>query len=337
MKKKNKNTPYDDVFRTLLEKSTGFVIPVINEIFKTSYPMTEDICLVANEHFTSVKGGHKKRITDSQIKIQNHYYHLECESKSKDIIVLRMIEYDFETAFSHQRKEHGEYFLDFPYSAVIFLRRAASIPKFMTVNISFPDGQKVKYKLPSIKVQEYTKDEIFEKQLYFFIPYYIMRYEKQISDIDKNEEKLKELVEDYEDIYERLSVLEKNEVIQEDYLYNLIELTDMLIDVVAEEADNVRREVKYMGGRVLKLKSDKIVRKIQKERDKGRAKGRAEGRVEGRRIGIRESEKRNFRLVTILLKEKKYDELEEAAKNEDYRNELYEKYQIEIPKLHGDK
>lgn len=278
--------------------------------------MEEDISLMANEHFTSIKGGHKKRITDSQIKIQNHYYHLECESKSKDIIVLRMVEYDFETALSHQRKEQGEYFLDFPYSAVIFLRKAASIPEFMVVNVSFPDGQKVKYKLPSIKVQEYTKDEIFEKELYFFIPYYIMRYEKQISDIDKDEEKLKKLVEDYEDIYERLSILEKNEVIQDDYLHNLIELTDMLIDVVAEEADNVRREVKYMGGRVLKLKSDKIVRKIQKGIDKGR------------RIGIRESEKRNFRLVTILLKEKKYDELEEAAKNEDYRNKLYEKYQI---------
>lgn len=31
------NTPYDDVFRTLLTDCTALIIPVVNELFHTSY------------------------------------------------------------------------------------------------------------------------------------------------------------------------------------------------------------------------------------------------------------------------------------------------------------
>lgn len=44
-------TPYDDVFRTLLERCQKLIIPVINEVFKTDYDMSEDITLISNEHY----------------------------------------------------------------------------------------------------------------------------------------------------------------------------------------------------------------------------------------------------------------------------------------------
>lgn len=352
-KKRDKNTPYDDVFRTLMKKCTSFVIPVINEVFKTSYSMEEPVTLLANEHFTSVKSGHKKRITDSKMRIQNYHYHLECESKSKKVIVIRMVEYDFEDVIEQPREENEEYFLDFPFSAVIFLRSAPSIPDFMTVNISFPDKQKIKYKLPAVKVQKYTKEELFEKNLLFFIPYYILRYEKSIPDIDKDEGKLEKLVEDYRDIYERLSLLEENKVIDSNELYNLVELTDMLIDVVAEKADNVRREVMHMGGRVLELKSEKILQQglkqgiqqgieqgiqqgIEQGIQQGMEQGIRQGFIKGRKMGAEESEKRSFKLISFLIKEEKYDEIEKAAKNKKYRKKLYKKYQIERIELSED-
>ena len=45
------NTPYDDVFRTLLTDCTELMIPVVNEIFHTHYTGKETICLLQNEHF----------------------------------------------------------------------------------------------------------------------------------------------------------------------------------------------------------------------------------------------------------------------------------------------
>lgn len=37
------NTIFDDVFRTMLEKMTQLVIPLINEVFHTSYREDEEI------------------------------------------------------------------------------------------------------------------------------------------------------------------------------------------------------------------------------------------------------------------------------------------------------
>ena len=37
----NEGTPFDDVFKTLLEKCTDLIIPVLNEVFGTDYKMKE--------------------------------------------------------------------------------------------------------------------------------------------------------------------------------------------------------------------------------------------------------------------------------------------------------
>ena len=34
----NNNTIFDDVFRTMVEKMTYLLVPLINEVFHTSYP-----------------------------------------------------------------------------------------------------------------------------------------------------------------------------------------------------------------------------------------------------------------------------------------------------------
>ena len=51
------NTPYDDVFRTLLTDCTELMIPVVNEIFHTHYTGKETICLLQNEHFIKMPDG----------------------------------------------------------------------------------------------------------------------------------------------------------------------------------------------------------------------------------------------------------------------------------------
>ena len=45
------NTPYDDVFRTLLNDCSNLIIPVINEVFGESYTGDEHIIFSPNEHF----------------------------------------------------------------------------------------------------------------------------------------------------------------------------------------------------------------------------------------------------------------------------------------------
>ena len=64
------NTPYDDVFRTLLTDCTELMIPVVNEIFHTHYTGKETVCLLQNEHFIKMPdGSEQERITDSSFEI----------------------------------------------------------------------------------------------------------------------------------------------------------------------------------------------------------------------------------------------------------------------------
>lgn len=67
---------FDDVFRTMVERMPSLVIPVINEVFHTSYSKNEKIEQYRNEHQT--KNGEK--ITDSYLGIRDKLYHIECQS-----------------------------------------------------------------------------------------------------------------------------------------------------------------------------------------------------------------------------------------------------------------
>ena len=41
------------------------------------------------------------------------------------------------------------------------------------------------YKIPVLKVQEYDLKSIYEKKLYFLLPFYIFRFEKTFADMGK--------------------------------------------------------------------------------------------------------------------------------------------------------
>ena len=65
-----KNTPYDDVFRTLLNDCSSLIIPVINETFGEHYTGKEKIVFSQNEHLLNRQdGAEEERITDSCFKI----------------------------------------------------------------------------------------------------------------------------------------------------------------------------------------------------------------------------------------------------------------------------
>ena len=298
----NEGTPFDDVFKTLLEKCTDLIIPVLNEVFGTDYKMNEPISLEATEHhFTDEKGERRKRITDSCIKIRNHRYHVECESIPNTHIAIRMVEYDFHIALSgmeavtigktESEKCGADYVLRFPKSAVLYLRHNSSTKENLSVRMLLPDGTKADYRIPTVKVQEYTKKEILDKRLLFLIPFYILRYEKELSQINESEERLHELTQDYKSIYEYLQGLESCRELSESYLCNLIQLTQQLVEVVAEKAGNVRREVNTMGGKVLELESERLI-KIGMER------GMQRGMEQGMERGIKQGLAQKYEQVT---------------------------------------
>ena len=196
------NTIFDDVFRTMIEKMPSLAVPLINEVFHTSYPEDVKITQLRNEH--QQEDG--EVITDSCLLIGRKMYHIECQSTDDMTMVIRMIEYDFAIGIEHAEKQGRRYRIEFPKSCVLFLRSSGNTPDYLEADVVFPDGNTYLYSIPAIKMADYTKDSIFEKNLLMLLPFYIMRYEKVADIIEKDSEKLQRLLSEYEDITSSLNM-----------------------------------------------------------------------------------------------------------------------------------
>ena len=98
------NTIFDDVFRTMIEKMPYLAVPLINEVFHTSYPENVPIVQLRNEH----QQENGEIITDSCLKIAGKLYHIECQSVDDTTMAIRMIEYDFSIAIENAQMDIPE-------------------------------------------------------------------------------------------------------------------------------------------------------------------------------------------------------------------------------------
>jgi len=304
-----KTTIYDDVYRTIVQKLSFLIIPAINEVFGTHYDMKTDISQLRNEHL-ELAG---KIITDSIFRIGNLIYHIECQSTPDGTMALRMFEYDFAIALEEARKAKVPYRVKFPTPAVIYLRPDKRVRDFLALEVEFPDGQAVTYKVPVINVQEYSLDKIFEKWLWLFIPFYIMRYQKQFDDMEADKSKRQIMLSELDAINARLADFAKGANILSVYA-DLMQLSQQIADYMLKKQPKTKKEVrKIMGGKLLELHSEKMIKK-----------GKREGLKEGRKEG----ESRLARLMSLLLKSGKAEEAAAASESEQLREELYKKYGI---------
>ena len=144
-------------------------------------------------------------------------------------------------------------------------------------------GGEVSYAVPVLKVRQYTVEEIFEKKLYFLIPFHIFVYEKSFKELEENSEKLAKLEEEYTAIVNRLEEDRKNGDLNEYEKVTILEMSDTVIKHLAAKYEKVRKGVgESMGGKVLEYEAKDILNRGRAEgRDEGRREGRAEGEITG--------------------------------------------------------
>lgn len=261
MKKKENNTPlsdntiFDSVFKTMVIKIPELVIPVINEVFNTDY--SEDVKLeqLRNEQYN--KDG--KIITDSIFKIMSTIYHIECQRRKDSRMVIRMIEYDFSIALSSIENDNGEYIMNMPKSCVIYLD-TKDVEDELKIKVVTSDGYSFPYVSKVVKVQDYSKDEIFEKRLLLFLPFYIIRYQNQYNDIEDDNEKYESFIKEYEEINSRLgetTVKDEKNTIYSDLTKLIVKIADYMLS----QSEKLKKGVdEAMGGQVLELESERLMR-----------------------------------------------------------------------------
>ncbi len=243
---------------------------------------------------------------------------MECQSTDDSYMVIRMFEYDVHIALDNVFfSEDNIYTVELPQSAVIVLRDDTHFGKSLDANLRVPrydsSGtyyEDIQYSVPVCNVAQYSKEEICEKNLLFLTPYYIIRFEKRLAEINENASQLNELKAEYQMLYDEIAELAKKEGLARDYLHDIICLTEKIIEHVAKDMENVRREVISMGGNVLKLDREILVENAEER---------------GMQIG-----QENFGKLMLAMMEDNcsQEELQKLAKDDAYRKEMFKKYNI---------
>ncbi|MCI8648350.1 MAG: hypothetical protein HFE76_16510 [Firmicutes bacterium] len=290
-------TPYDDVFRTLLNDCSRLILPMINEVFQEAYTGREEITFSQNEHFQNQQDGEEeKRITDSSFAVQGKTgtkkYHWECQSTPDSSMLIRFFEYDSQIALDEGNIRGYALHVTFPHSAVLFLRCGRQTPEAMSICIETPGGT-LDYEIPVMKLQNYTLEELFEKDLLFLIPFYIFSHESRFAKYETDGEELEVLCREYAEIRRRLERLCREARIDEYTKCAILDMSNRVLEHIAEKYSHIKEGVKaVMGGRVLEYEAKTIL-------NRGIARGVEQGKKE---------------LVDVMLKKgKSYEEISELT------------------------
>ena len=271
------NTPYDDVFRTMLNDCSRLIIPVINEIFCENYRGDEKIVFSPEIHFVNQQDGEEtKRITDSSFEIigeKETKFLLECQSTADSSMLIRIFEYATQIALDQGKLENNVLKVEIPRSAILFLRSNGATPDKMKIEIKTPGGMN-SFDVPVMKAQKYSIDDIFEKGLLFLIPFYIFSHESRFQEYELDEDALKELKIEYMEIVKRLDSLLESGSISVYKKKMIVEMSNKVVNHLAQKYDNVKEGVtSIMGGKVLEYEAKQIL-------NEGKKEGRIEGRIE---------------------------------------------------------
>ena len=163
-----------------------------------------------------------------------------------------------------------------------------------------------------MKSQKYTLKEIFEKNLLFIIPFYIFTHEKQFENYEKDNIKLKALLEEYEQIKNKLEELQEQGIISTYTRCTVMDMSNKILEKIARKYEAVREGVKtVMGGKILEYEAKTIKR---------------EGEKEGIKKGIKKGEGRINQLNLYLISENRFDDLERAVNDREYQLQLFQEY-----------
>lgn len=324
MENREDNTPYDDVYRTLVNDCTELMIPVVNEVFHENYSGKEEIVPLHEIHMMNQQDGNtKEKITDSCFEIRSEIpkkYHIECQSTPDGSIVIRFFEYDSQIALDDGELESHRLTVTFPHSAVLYLRHNSKTPDVLTIVIKTPGGD-ISYGIPIVKVKNYQLEEIFEKKLIFLLPFYIFCYEGELQEYEEDSEKLELLKQEFRMIREKLDTLCLEGEITEYVKCTIVDMMKRVVNNITAKYRHVREEVRMvMGGKVLEYEAKTILRK-------GIAQGITQGITQGIGQGIDRG--RVLKQIELIMKKMKKgysvpkiaDEIEES---EEFVKKIYD-------------
>ena len=156
------------------------------------------------------------------------------------------------------------------------------------------------------------------------LPFYIMRYEKDIHEISENPELFQQLLNEYEEIRVNLE-RELSGANKFKWYMDLNKLIIKISDYICQNEEKVRKGVdEIMGGKVLELESERLER-LHREI---MAKATEEAEIRGETKGEMKGEERLGSLINRLIQDGRNSEVQLVSIDKETRQRLYKEYGI---------
>ena len=179
---------WDEIMKALVYTMPEQLFPLIEEVYGITYPKGTSVQFLSTEQPVfpnNTEEAVTSQFMDLSVLIAGtDYYHIECQMKNDHQMVIRMLSYDLHFAMQHCETEQdaaGEMILHFPRSVVLYPEKNGKIPDRLRCRIIFQDDSEHTYQVPTVKMQDYSLEEIQKKHLILFIPYVLLRLRPQLE------------------------------------------------------------------------------------------------------------------------------------------------------------
>ena len=241
-----------------------FLIGLINEAFGTGYSVDEQVILLNNTYTEE----NEEIITDLFVEICGERYHIECQSSKDKTMVIRMFEYGSHIAVEKAfQAGSNPIVIEFPHACVAYLRDFDGDGETLNAVVRMPNGETIRYEIPVIVASHYSAGQMYEKDLYLLLPFYVLRFEKALARLpkmqnDKSEEDAlcAKIVEDSTFIAKNLNcALNEAHTITESEYKDLVSLILNVMNYTLGRNERIKKEaVNKMGLALYKLPSEEI-------------------------------------------------------------------------------
>ena len=285
-----KRTPdYDNVFKTMKSKHKRLFISVINDIFKKDYPLDTEMEVLPSEGYlteSETTDGSKEieeQISDFILKINDGIYVLECQSYDDGSMAIRIAEYAFIVARQFAKWDIGHATIPIPRFSVIYVKKTDRTPKSTAITFTFPDGQEVTYETDNVLLEELSKEYIIKKKLFPYIPFYVARYETELT----SKGNISNVICDLEYFRNEMLRLHRKGELSGSEIIDIMGFVNTIITHITNGNENEERLVNIMGGTVIETESEKL---IHQGISQGISQGKAQMLIEiGKEDGLEDS------------------------------------------------
>lgn len=301
-----KSKIWDMTFKTLLLETPKLFLPLIKEVFEVKYTRDRRIVLLNNEYYNQ----EEKVVTDTTFRIGRRNYHFECQYSNDKSMVVRMFAYDFQIGLA-KIKEEGQFEeIEFSKSCVMYITENKKIPKELKMKVKFANEESIEYEVPTIRVQDYSLEEIEKRGLLIFLPFLILRYVEKLK--NKKRPREEEIGKFYEEMIEIINRFYKKEEINETERLILLEAIKKTEEYGLRKYLEYKERVEEMMRGTLKLESVEAIKE-----------GERRGEERGKKIG---EKKKVLEMLQVMKEdgiEKEY--IKKLGKREGLTEEEIEK------------